>query len=139
VAWSGASWVAWREEHYDSWPGVWLGLHKKGGTVTALTYADALDEALLELAEVRDRASVDVDADAGGVADRHQAHGERGAGEGAENVHPLHRGTRHEGLARGAGGRLPHAAHTQAPLGPRTAARDRPSPPLSISMVSGRT
>lgn len=41
-----AAWRAWLEEHHDSSPGVWLVLHKKGGTVTALTYADALDEAL---------------------------------------------------------------------------------------------
>lgn len=40
--------VAWREwltEHHGE-PGVWLVLHKRGGAVTALTYDQALDEAL---------------------------------------------------------------------------------------------
>jgi uncharacterized protein YdeI (YjbR/CyaY-like superfamily) len=41
-----AAWHAWLEHHHDSAPGVWLVLTKKGGTATALTYADALDEAL---------------------------------------------------------------------------------------------
>lgn len=40
------AWRSWLEAHHDSSPGVWLVLHKKGGTVTELTYADALDEAL---------------------------------------------------------------------------------------------
>src|SRR4051812_9958330 len=40
------AWRAWLAEHHDSSPGVWLVLHKKGGTVTSLTYAQALDEAL---------------------------------------------------------------------------------------------
>lgn len=39
-------WRAWLEENHASSSGVWLVLHKKGGTVTALTYAAALDEAL---------------------------------------------------------------------------------------------
>ena len=41
-----ATWRAWLEEHHDSSPGVWLVLHKKGGTVTTLDYAGALEEAL---------------------------------------------------------------------------------------------
>ena len=41
-----AAWRQWLLEHHDSAPGVWLVLHKKGGTVTELTYAAALDEAL---------------------------------------------------------------------------------------------
>nr|WP_297423637.1 YdeI/OmpD-associated family protein [uncultured Actinotalea sp.] len=40
------TWRAWLEEHHDSSPGVWLVLTKKGGATTALTYDDALDEAL---------------------------------------------------------------------------------------------
>ncbi|WP_127129175.1 YdeI family protein [Georgenia sp. SYP-B2076] len=40
------AWRAWLAEHHGSSPGVWLVLHKKGGTVTSLTYAQALDEAL---------------------------------------------------------------------------------------------
>lgn len=39
-------WRAWLKEHHQDSPGVWLVLHKKGGAVTALTYAQALDEAL---------------------------------------------------------------------------------------------
>lgn len=39
-------WRAWLEENHASSPGVWLVLHKKGGTVTTLTWATALDEAL---------------------------------------------------------------------------------------------
>lgn len=39
-------WRVWLEENHASSSGVWLVLHKKGGTVTALTYAAALDEAL---------------------------------------------------------------------------------------------
>ncbi|WP_323960191.1 hypothetical protein GC088_01665 [Arthrobacter sp. JZ12] len=43
----GASqWRTWLEENHSGSPGVWLVLHKKGGTVTTLTYAQALDEAL---------------------------------------------------------------------------------------------
>jgi len=41
-----AAWRAWLLAHHSSTPGVWLVLHKKGGDVTALTYDDALDEAL---------------------------------------------------------------------------------------------
>ncbi|AUI51083.1 YdeI/OmpD-associated family protein [Arthrobacter crystallopoietes] len=41
-----AAWRDWLQEHHDSSPGVWLVLHKKGGTVTTLDYAGALEEAL---------------------------------------------------------------------------------------------
>lgn len=41
-----AAWRAWLAEHHADAPGVWLVLHKRGGDVTALTYAEALDEAL---------------------------------------------------------------------------------------------
>lgn len=41
-----AAWREWLGEHHDEAPGVWLVLHKKGGTVTTLTYDQALDEAL---------------------------------------------------------------------------------------------
>lgn len=41
-----AAWRTWLLAHHGSSPGVWLVLHKKGGAVTTLTYADALDEAL---------------------------------------------------------------------------------------------
>jgi uncharacterized protein YdeI (YjbR/CyaY-like superfamily) len=41
-----AAWRRWLTDHHAASPGVWLVLHKKGGAVTALTYADALDEAL---------------------------------------------------------------------------------------------
>lgn len=41
-----SQWRAWLEEHHDSSPGVWLVLGKKGGTVTTMTHATALDEAL---------------------------------------------------------------------------------------------
>jgi uncharacterized protein YdeI (YjbR/CyaY-like superfamily) len=41
-----AAWHDWLVEHHASEPAVWLVLTKKGGTVTALTYAEALDEAL---------------------------------------------------------------------------------------------
>ncbi len=40
------AWRAWLEGNHASSSGVWLVLHKKGGSVTALTYALALDEAL---------------------------------------------------------------------------------------------
>jgi uncharacterized protein YdeI (YjbR/CyaY-like superfamily) len=40
------AWHAWLESHHPDHPGVWLVLHKKGGQTTALTYAQALDEAL---------------------------------------------------------------------------------------------
>ena len=41
-----AAWRGWLEDNHDSVPAVWLVLTRKGGTLTALTYADALDEAL---------------------------------------------------------------------------------------------
>ncbi|MBA3310328.1 MAG: YdeI/OmpD-associated family protein [Nocardioidaceae bacterium] len=41
-----AAWRDWLASHHASAPGVWLVLHRKGGNVTSLTYADALDEAL---------------------------------------------------------------------------------------------
>jgi len=41
-----AAWRAWLEENHASSPGVWLIEHKKGGTTTQLSYAQALDEAL---------------------------------------------------------------------------------------------
>jgi uncharacterized protein YdeI (YjbR/CyaY-like superfamily) len=40
------AWHAWLVAHHDASPGVWLAVGKKGGDVTALTRADALDEAL---------------------------------------------------------------------------------------------
>lgn len=41
-----AGWRAWLEEHHDTVPAVWLVLTKKGGAVTALTYEEAVLEAL---------------------------------------------------------------------------------------------
>ena len=41
-----AAWRAWLAENHASSPGVWLVLTKKGGRVTELDYAAALDEAL---------------------------------------------------------------------------------------------
>lgn len=41
-----AGWRAWLDAHHESAPGVWLVLHKKGGTVTTLTYEQAVQEAL---------------------------------------------------------------------------------------------
>lgn len=41
-----AAWRDWLESNHTSSPGVRLVLHKKGGSVTALDYAAALDEAL---------------------------------------------------------------------------------------------
>ena len=41
-----AAWRDWLAEHHSTESGVWLVLHKRGGGVTTLTYADALDEAL---------------------------------------------------------------------------------------------
>lgn len=41
-----AAWRAWLVEHHADCPGVRLVLHKKGGDVTGLTYAGALDAAL---------------------------------------------------------------------------------------------
>jgi uncharacterized protein YdeI (YjbR/CyaY-like superfamily) len=40
------AWRRWLSREHERAPGVWLVLHKKGGSVTRLTYADALDEAL---------------------------------------------------------------------------------------------
>jgi uncharacterized protein YdeI (YjbR/CyaY-like superfamily) len=40
------AWHAWLDSHHADHPGVWLVLHKKGGQATALTYVQALDEAL---------------------------------------------------------------------------------------------
>ena len=39
-------WHAWLASQHDASPGVWLAVGKKGGDVTALTRATALDEAL---------------------------------------------------------------------------------------------
>jgi len=41
-----AAWRAWLEAHHAESPGVWLVLHKKGGSTTKLDYDAALDEAL---------------------------------------------------------------------------------------------
>jgi len=41
-----AAWRAWLEEHHGSSDGVWLVIGKKGGTTTALTYEEAVLEAL---------------------------------------------------------------------------------------------
>ena len=41
-----AAWRAWLEAHHAQSPGVWLVLHKKGGSVTGLDYEAALQEAL---------------------------------------------------------------------------------------------
>ena len=42
-----AAWRAWLTENHADSPGVWLVLTKKGGRVTELDYAAALDEALV--------------------------------------------------------------------------------------------
>ena len=42
----GDEWHAWLATHHDGSPGVWLAVGKKGGDVTDLTRAHALDEAL---------------------------------------------------------------------------------------------
>ncbi len=42
----GAGWRSWLVAHHGSAAGVWLVLHKKGGSVTALTYPEAVEEAL---------------------------------------------------------------------------------------------
>jgi uncharacterized protein YdeI (YjbR/CyaY-like superfamily) len=39
-------WREWLESFHERSRGVWLVLHKKGGSVTTLTYDEALDEAL---------------------------------------------------------------------------------------------
>ncbi|KHL03493.1 YdeI/OmpD-associated family protein [Sinomonas humi] len=41
-----AAWRAWLAQNHATSPGVWLVQHKKGGSVTGLTFADALDHAL---------------------------------------------------------------------------------------------
>ncbi len=41
-----AAWRAWLEKNHATSSGVWLALHKKGGTVTELSYAAAVEEAL---------------------------------------------------------------------------------------------
>jgi uncharacterized protein YdeI (YjbR/CyaY-like superfamily) len=41
-----AEWREWLERHHADSPGVWLVLHKKGGSVTELDYEAALQEAL---------------------------------------------------------------------------------------------
>ncbi|MBO0841548.1 MAG: YdeI/OmpD-associated family protein [Nocardioides sp.] len=41
-----AAWRTWLEAHHADVTAVWLVLTKKGGTVTTLTYQQALDEAL---------------------------------------------------------------------------------------------
>lgn len=41
-----AGWRAWLLEHHADAPGVWLVLNKKGDTVTELTYAAAVEEAV---------------------------------------------------------------------------------------------
>lgn len=41
-----AAWRAWLAEHHASVPAVWLVLTRKGGTVTTLTYEQAVREAL---------------------------------------------------------------------------------------------
>ncbi len=41
-----SAWREWLGANHSVSPGVWLILHKKGGSVTGLTYAAALDEAL---------------------------------------------------------------------------------------------
>lgn len=40
------AWRAWLEENHESHPGVQLVLHKKGGNITELTYAQAVEQAL---------------------------------------------------------------------------------------------
>ena len=41
-----AGWRSWLLEHHDTAPGVWLVLHKKGGSVTTLTLSQAQEEAV---------------------------------------------------------------------------------------------
>jgi uncharacterized protein YdeI (YjbR/CyaY-like superfamily) len=40
------AWRLWLADNHESEPGIRVVLHKKGGTVTTLTYDEALDEAL---------------------------------------------------------------------------------------------
>lgn len=42
----GQAWRAWLTEHHADSPGVWLVVHKAGGSLTTLTRAQAVDEAL---------------------------------------------------------------------------------------------
>src|SRR3712207_9505540 len=41
-----AGWRAWRAEHHATAPGAWLVMTRKGGDVTTLTYAEAVEEAV---------------------------------------------------------------------------------------------
>ena len=41
-----AALAAWLATHHDTSPGVWLVLTRKGGTVTTLTWQQAVDEGL---------------------------------------------------------------------------------------------
>jgi len=41
-----AEWRAWLEANHSSSAGIWLAIGKKGGSVTKLTYDDAVEEAL---------------------------------------------------------------------------------------------
>ena len=41
-----AAWSAWLEANHGTSPGVWLAIGKKGNRRTALTYADAVEEAV---------------------------------------------------------------------------------------------
>lgn len=41
-----SAWRAWLEANHDTSPGAWLAVGKKGGARTALTYEDAVQEAL---------------------------------------------------------------------------------------------
>ena len=41
-----AAWSAWLEANHGTSPGVWLAVGKKGNTRTALTYEDAVEEAV---------------------------------------------------------------------------------------------
>jgi len=41
-----AAWSAWLEANHQTSPGVWLAVGKKGNTRTALTYEDAVEEAV---------------------------------------------------------------------------------------------
>jgi uncharacterized protein YdeI (YjbR/CyaY-like superfamily) len=43
---SRAEWRAWLEANHATSPGVWLAVGKKDGTVTTLTYDEAVEEAL---------------------------------------------------------------------------------------------
>ena len=43
---SRAEWRAWLEANYDSCPGIWLAVGKKGGSRTTLTYEQAVEEAV---------------------------------------------------------------------------------------------